>query len=128
MRSFVSVSDRSLAERAESGLKKLGFAYLKNQGRNVTEFDVQSPCHFLVTVENMTRGQFGFPLRSRVKVESAIEFKRTIGAKESGSELKARISALVDYLCADLPDGRWKGLLTLKRMSEKASWKGFGDD
>jgi len=123
MRAYARVDYRNLAERVEAGLRKLGFTYLKNQGRNVTEFEVQTPCHFLVAVENLAREQLGFPLRSRVRVESAIDFKRTIGASEPGSQLKERISALVNDICSDLPDGHWKGLLALRSMSEKASWQ-----
>ncbi len=127
MRAFAKVADRTLAERLEASLKKLGFSYLKNQGRNVTEFEVQAPCHFLVTVENEAREQIGYPFRSRVKVESAIDFKRTIGAKEPGSELKQHISAVVEDLCSDLQDQRWKGLLALRSKSEEANWDAPGD-
>ena len=122
MRAYARTDDRSLAERVEASLRKLGFSYLKNQGRNVTEFEVQAPCHFLVTVENLARLQLGYPLRSRVKVESAIDFKPTIGATEPGPEPKQRVSALVECICSDLPDQRWKGLLALRSMSQKEDW------
>lgn len=123
MRAYAKIDDTRLAEAVEASLRKLGFSYLKNQGRNVTEFEVRSPCHFIMTVENLTRAQFGFPLRSHVKVQSAIEFKRTIGAKETGPELAQSVSALVQDLCSDLPDQRWKGLLALRSMSAKAKWE-----
>jgi len=123
VRAYVRIDDASLAERVEASLRRLGYPYLKNRGRNVTGFEVQSPCRFIVTVENLTREQLGYPLRSRVRVESAIDFTRTIGARETGSELKQRVSALVQDLCSDLKDERLKGLLALRPMAEKARWE-----
>lgn len=111
-----------MVERVEASLKKLGFSYLKNQGRAVTGLEVQSPCHFMVTVENLARPQFGYPLRKPVKIESAIQFARTLGTKESASEVKRGISALVQELCSDLPDKQWNGLLALKALAERAEW------
>ena len=123
MRAYARVDDGSLASRVEVSLKKLGFSYLKNKGLNVTEYEVQMPCHFLVTVENIARAQFGYPLRSGVRVESAIDFKRTIGTNDPAQELKKSISALVELVIADLPDQRWKGLQSLQSMADKATWE-----
>lgn len=127
VRVFARVDDGRLAARVETGLKKLGYTYLKNQGRNVTEFDVQTPCHFLVTVENQARERVGLLLRSRVRVESALELKRTVGARETGAELRPRISALVEVLCSDLPDKRWNGLLALRSKLESIEWERPGE-
>lgn len=110
MRALVGLNHRMLSERVEGVLKKLGFSYLKNQGRNQTEFVVQSPCHLNVTVENLTREQIGFPLRSRVKVESAVELRRAIEAREPESELRRCATALVRELQPELPMRRWRGL------------------
>jgi hypothetical protein len=123
VRATARVDQESLTERVEASLRKLGDSYIKNQGRKVTGLEVQSPCHFIVTVENLTRRQLGYPLRKSVKVESAIEFVRTLGTKEAGSEVKRCISALVQDLCSDLPDEKWKGLLVLKSMAEEARWE-----
>jgi len=123
MRAYARVDDNSLASKVEASLKKLGFSYLKNKGLNVTEYEVQVPCHFLVTVENIARAQFGYPLRRAVRVESAIDFKRTLGISDSAQELKKCISALVEEVTTDLPDERWKGLQSLRSMAEKATWE-----
>jgi len=110
VRALVKLSDRKLSERVEGALKKLGFTYLRNQGRNVTEFVVQSPCHFNVTVENLTREQIGFPLRSRIRVESAVELRRAIEARDPDSELRRCATSLVQELQPELPEKSWKAL------------------
>ncbi len=110
MRAVVKTDYRRLSERVEKALKKLGYSYLKNQGRNVTEFVVQSPCHFNMTIENQPRQQIGFLIRSGMKVESAVELRRTIGAKEPESELRRCATALVQELQSELPEKSWKGL------------------
>ena len=84
MRALVNLDRMKMSERVEGALKKLGFSYLKNQGHTVTEFVVQSPCHLNVTIENLTREQIGFPLRSRVKVESAVELRRANRGQGAG--------------------------------------------
>lgn len=123
MRAFARVDDKSLVERVESSLRRLGFSYIKNQGRNTTGLEVQSPCHFIVAVENLARPQVGYPLRRRVRVESAIQLGRTLGTNEAESEVKLGISALVRDLCSDLPNKSWEGLLVLKSLAEKAKWE-----
>ena len=110
MRVLAKLDDWMLSERVEEALKKLGFAYLKNRGQNVTEFVVQSPCHLIVTVENLTREQIGFPLRSRFRVESAVELRRVIGGEEPESELRSCAATLVRELQPELPEKGWKGL------------------
>jgi hypothetical protein len=123
VRAFAKVERESLVERVEASLRKLGFSYLKNRGRTVTGLEVQSPCHFIVTVEDLTKPQLGYPLRERFRIESAIQIVRTPGSKETESEVKRGVSALVQDLCSDLPDKRWNGLLDLKSLAEKDSWK-----
>ena len=99
-----------LAERVEAALKKLGFSYFKNQGRNVTEFMVQSPCHLNVTVENLSRQKIGYPFRRGLNVESAVEMRRPIETREPEPELKRWAATLVQELQPELPEKRWDGL------------------
>jgi len=106
----VKVPDRQMAERMEGALKKLGFTYQRNQGRNMTEFVLLSPCHLNVTVENLTREQIGFPLRSRIKVESAVEMRRAIGAKEPDSDFRRCATSLIQELQPELSEKHWKAL------------------
>jgi hypothetical protein len=110
VRTLARLDHWKLSERMEEALKKLGFSYLKNQGRNVTEFMVQSPCHLNVTVENLTRDQIGFPFRSRIRVESAVEFRRAIEARESEPDLRRCATALIGELQSELPEKRWMAL------------------
>lgn len=123
VRAYARVDDGTLAGKVEASLKKLGYSYLKNKGLNVTEYEVQVPCHFLVTVENVAKSQFGYPLRRAVRVEAAVDFKRTIGTNDSAQDLKRSISALVEEVLADLPDQRWKGLESLRSMAERETWE-----
>lgn len=123
MRALAGLDDWTLSESVGQTLKGLGFVYRKNQGRNVTEFEVVDPCHFLVTVENLTRKQMGFPLRSPIKVESAIEVRRTIGVREPESELKSCVSRFVSALRACISGEPWKGLGPVGSRREKAKWE-----
>lgn len=122
MRALVGVDDSSLAMRVEASLRSLGFSYFKNQGNNTTGLEVQSPCHFMITIENLSRPQLGFPLRRRVKVESAIQLRRTLGTKDPKSEVDGCVSAFVKDLCAALPGKEWKGLLALGSLTESEDW------
>ena len=102
----MKVEDRKLAGLAEEALREMGLSFIKNQGRNVTEFEVRSPCRFLVTVENLAREQISFmALRKKVRVESAVETKPLIGAPEPEERLQEHYEAFFDSLRAKLPGG-----------------------
>ncbi len=107
---IVRAEHRLLAEHVESTLKKLGFAYLKNQALNVTEFMVQTPHRFNVTVE---RGK-GVGLRvlipGREKRESAIWLKHAIEAGASAADLRMCAEVLMRGLEPAVPAKSWKGL------------------
>ncbi len=83
MRTLAAVHAARLADVAEQSLKTLGYSYITNKASTLVEYEVRSPCHFLVTIEDLTRRQWGYPFRSGVKVESAIEVKPLVGAPES---------------------------------------------
>ncbi len=127
MRALIRMDDRKLADSVELSLKNLGYSYYKNQGRNVTEFEVHSPCHMIVSVENLAREQFGFPFRSPVRIESAIELRRTIGASEPEERTRQCSAAFVNDLRSSLPDEPWKGLGVLRSRAEKQIWERLGE-
>ncbi|MGD0395404.1 MAG: hypothetical protein ABSB26_00655 [Nitrososphaerales archaeon] len=126
MRVLVRMEDRKLAGCVQQSLEDLGFSFIKNQGRSLTEFEVRRPCHFIVTVENLAREQFGYPFRSPIRVESAIEVKPLIGSPEPENRLRETYSALFNHLRGKLHDEPWKGLGALASRHEKRIWESFG--
>ena len=108
-------------------LKTLGFASRRNYGRGVTEFEVVSPSHFLVRTEDLTRERPGFGLRSKWRIESAIEVTRTVGAEDSESEVVRSVSEFLAALRAAAPTEPWKGLGMLSSNSEKENWERLGE-
>jgi len=121
------MEDRKVAGLVEQSLQRLGFTFIKNQGLNITEFEVRSPCHFIVSVENLTREQFSLLLRSPIRVESAVEIKRLIGSHDPESELKERVGALVGELRRSLPDAPWKRSGILRGGIARRNWESLGE-
>lgn len=116
-----------LVEILEASLRKLGYSYLKNQGMNFTEYDVQSPCQLMATVENLTRLRPSFLIRSPIVVESAIELRRIIGAKGSAADQSACASALAQEIRSALPKQPWKGTGVYRSRAERTSWERLGE-
>jgi hypothetical protein len=115
-----------LASHVQETIEKLGFSYRKNMGRSIFEFEVLSPCRMFVTIEDLTREQLGYPFRSRIRVESAIELHRLIPSSGSEEELRKHASAFVQGLRDSLPKEPWIGI-GLRTRSEKANWERLGD-
>ena len=109
MRTYLKISPGKLAVLLEESLTAMGYAFIKNIGLNVTEFEVQRPARFILAVENQTREQIGYPFRSRIKVESALEWKRLIGSNEPDGRISASVSAILKDLGPRLPADPWKG-------------------
>lgn len=116
-----------LVQSVTETLAKLGYSYGKNQGQYVTEFEVRSPSHFRVVVEDLTRTQVGYPLRGRVRVESAVALRRTIGAADDEEELMRSLAAFARELRAVLPGEPWKGVGVVRSKSEKANWESLDE-
>jgi len=127
MRARTSLSAGELEKLISETLEELGFVCRRNQGLGVAEFEVVSPCGFLVRVEDLTWERIGFLLRSRVKVESAIEVNRLVGAEGPESEVERRVSEFLTALRAVTPPEPWKGLGIMGSRSEKANWERLGE-
>ena len=127
VRARTSLSAEELENLVSETMKELGFVCRRNQGLGVAEFEVVSPCGFLVRVEDLTGERMGFPLRSRLKVESAITVNRLLGAKEPESEVGHRVSEFLTALRAAAPAEPWKGLGIMDSRSEKANWERLGE-
>jgi hypothetical protein len=110
VRAFVKMEDRKLAAIAEEALKEMGLSYIKNQGLNVTEFEVRAPRRYLVTVDNLAREHVGLFFRRKVKVDSAVEAKPLIGSPEPEAVLKEQYDEFFDRLREKLPEGALEGL------------------
>ena len=93
----------------------------------MTEFEVTSPRRMLIRVEDLSRKQFGFPIRSQLRLESAIEIMGVVGAPEPESKLRECASALAEKLHSSLPKEPWKGLGPVSERSEKGNWDRLGE-
>jgi hypothetical protein len=127
MRVLVRLDSGRLAAIVEESLRELNFVYLKNMGRNMTQFELQAPCHLIVSVENTTREQLTFLIRPPLRVESALELRPMVGVREPEPDLLRCQSALVRVLRSHLPDEPWKGLGVLRSRSQKANWEKLGE-
>lgn len=110
MKAFTRLEHRELASIAEKGLRGLGFTFLKNGGGNVIEFEVQSPCRCIVSVQNLTRVAPFLPFIPRKKVESMIEIRRLIGGGEREDALSKVAESIVGALSPDVPRSEWEDL------------------
>jgi len=126
VRARTSINPEELERLVGETLKKLGFAARLNRGRGVTEFEVVSPCNFLVRVEDITRERLSFGFRSRIKVESAIELYPTVGSRDPKEEVERRASEFLTALRAVVPPEPWKGLGLMGSRAEKANWELLG--
>ncbi|HME18395.1 MAG TPA: hypothetical protein VKF15_01510 [Nitrososphaerales archaeon] len=126
MQTFIKMEDRRLAGLAEQALNELGLSFIKNQGRNVTEFEVRSPCRFLVTVENAAREQVGFMFRRKVRIESLVEVKPLIGSPEPEARLQENYRAFLGRLRGKLPNEPWEGLGVLRSQQARRAWESLG--
>jgi hypothetical protein len=123
VRALTKVDYLKLAEILEASLKNLGYTYYKNQGREVTEFEVRSPCQFIASVEGVTSQRLGFIFLRPLAVESVVEIRRMIGSKGSEAELLTCVSALVRELRSALPKEPWKGTGFFRSRAERTRWE-----
>jgi hypothetical protein len=126
MRARSDLTQEALVEKVQETLAKLGYTFRRSEGNFLTEFEVMTPCRMLITVEDITHEQIGYPLRSRIRVESAIEVRRLIPSTESADLLRRHASAFVASLRARLPREPWKGI-GVTSHSEKDNWERLAD-
>ena len=127
MRATTSLAYSDLVRCVEDSLVRLEYGHLKNATRRVTEFEVQSPCHFRVLVEDETRERYGFALLRSEKNESSIEILRTLDASESEVERRQSVATFVNQLRKTLPGEPWKGFGFFRSKSEKVKWSELAD-
>ena len=108
MKGIIGVEAGMLASLSEQVLRDLGYAFIKNQGQNMTEFEVREPLHFLIFVENLAHAQVGFPFRKRMRIESSLELRPLIGSPEPEEKLHESYEAFFDRLQGKLPDDKWR--------------------
>jgi hypothetical protein len=99
-----------LAEITEKGLRGIGFTFLKNGGGDVFEFEVRSPCRFIVSVQNITQVRMVVPFIARTRRESLIEIRPLIGGERPGEVLSKAAESVVAALSTDIPSDKWKGV------------------
>lgn len=123
MQAATRIEYSKLAARVQGTLERLGMSYLRNQGRTVTEFEVQSPCHFRIVVEQRSEESFGFPFINRGGSETILELRRDLDRPEPDPVLKQHASAFIRGLVAGLPVSPWKGFGTLRTKSQRRRWE-----
>ena len=121
------MSDRTLSRYVEEALAKSRFTFLKGQALNVTEYEVTFPHRFLVTVENLAREQLSLGFRSPVRVESSIEVKRKIGAREPEQELRRTVAEFLAALRETIPSDPWKGIGVVGSGIERSNWENLAE-
>ena len=127
MRALTRMDHLRLAEILEASLKNLGYSYIKNQGREITEFEVRSPCQFVASVENLVSQRPTFLIPRSAVTESAIELRRLVDSKGPEAELSACVSALVRDLRSALPKEPWKGTGHFGSKTERERWEKLGE-
>ncbi len=118
----MNLEQQVLADKTEACLRRLGYGYLKNTGRTVVGFEVQRPCRFMVTIEDLSRPKFGYPLRIGMHVESAVRIMPTLGSGDPGPEVERAVLALTEELCSGLTGRKLEGLLALKSGVSSEPW------
>lgn len=121
-RASTRIEYTKMTAKVQGILDKLEMSYAKNQGEDVTEFEVKSPCHFRVVVSKHTEESFGFPFKNRGGVETALELHRDLEALETDSVLRKQASSFVKGLVSSLPAAPWKGFGAFRTRSERNRW------
>jgi hypothetical protein len=122
MRASTTLGYTKVVRCVKETLETLGYEYLRNGGSRITEFEVQSPSHFRVLIEDETRERFGFGLLRGSKGEAAVEILRTLDAQDPEGTLRANVSAFVEQLRTKFPQDPWKGFGMLRSRAEKVKW------
>ncbi|QQG49490.1 MAG: hypothetical protein HY247_04110 [archaeon] len=125
MRALTRLADSEVSKAVETSLGRLGFKYYTNRGQRITEFETSFPVKFLVTIENLNRSQFGFPLRSSFRIESALEVKPLVGSGEDMRTVRTSARALVIEIRRELPQP-WKGM-GFRSKSQEVAWMNLGE-
>lgn len=122
MRASANVKYATLVACVENSLSTLNYGHLKHTTKLLTEFEVESPCHFRVIVEDAAGEKYGFALLMSEKNESVIEILPTLGAQESDDVLRQHVASLVGQVRKTLPREPWKGLGVFRSRSERVKW------
>ena len=81
MRASTSLEYRKLVRHVEKSLKSLGYPFLRNETKWLTEFEVLSPGCFRVVVENNSREDYNYGFMHSQKTESSLELRARPGRR-----------------------------------------------
>ena len=115
-----------LASRVQEAMSRLGFVFLKNESEHVTEFEVRSPCQFLVVVEDVSGPSSKRP-RNPKKGESALDLKPLIGSSSTTEEVKRCADAMAKEIRSLLPPEPWRGTGIFRSRAVKEKWERLWD-
>jgi predicted Fe-S protein YdhL (DUF1289 family) len=127
MRAATKFEYAELVKFVRKTLGELGYAYLKNETKRITEFEIESPCRFRVLVEDCTREGTGRLSLGSDKTESAIELWKQIAADEPDDVLERHVDSFLRKLMATLPREPWKGFGPFRSRSERVRWSELGN-
>ena len=122
MRASTRVEYRKLVKHVERSLKSLDYPFLRNETKRLTEFEVLSPGSFRVVVENNTREDYSFGFMRSERIETSLELRRDLDARESDTLVNERATAFLARLTSALPEKPWKGMGVFRSRSERAKW------
>jgi len=123
MRASTKVGYRKLVRHVEQSLKSLGFSFLRNETRLLTEFEVITPSHFRVVLEDNSRYDYTFGVIRTHRVETSLELRRDLDAPETDEDLDKNARAFMNHLTSSLPEEPWKGLGLVRSRTERAKWQ-----
>ncbi|MDG6998043.1 MAG: hypothetical protein JRN15_02900 [Nitrososphaerota archaeon] len=107
-----------IVSAAESSLRKLSYEFLRNETKELVEFEVVSPKYFRVVVEKRSDPEVHTFILPSVKRMSGTTID--LRFQESGTIEAVRL--FIRTLLVILPEPPWSGLRFLESRSEKRKW------
>ncbi|MGP8124260.1 MAG: hypothetical protein ACLQEQ_00075 [Nitrososphaerales archaeon] len=127
MRASTRVEYRKLVRHVEKSLTSLGYPFLRNETKRLTEFEVLPPSGFRVVVEDNSREDYSFGFIRSKKTETSLELRRELGTPESDGFVDKHVSAFMEHLTSALPEKPWEGLGLVRSRTERAKWLELSD-
>ena len=112
-----------IVSAAEESLRKLSYGFLRNETKELVEFEVISPKYFRVVIEKRSEPEVHTFVLPSVKRMSGTTID--LRFQESGAIEEVRL--FVKTLVGVLPAPPWSGLRFLESRSEKRKWLALVD-
>lgn len=121
MKSSYPVSE--LVSVTETSLQRLEFKFLKNEAKDMFEFEVTEPETFLVRITQLQELEhpspiFGFLLSSRQS--ACTDLSVVLNPLDVAAKIRA--SELIKAILSSVQEPPWKGLGVVESRTSKALW------